>query len=354
VERNLGAELAKNKTVHLKADENSFSFEFSGLEFTNPDPMKYAYKLDGYDNDWIDATEMRYAAYTNLPGGQYTFNARYTIPGIDRQSIVQIPIYLETPFTKTIAFISGVVVLGIVILLIGFYLYVRTIRKQHNKEAAYNRRITELQMDALRTQISPHFIFNAMNSINQFIIKNDTFSAYNHVTKLAKLIRGVLENAGVRSIPLTEEISMLRMYIALELNRLEGCFDYSIEVDPAIDEDATLIPGMIIQPYVENAIWHGLSPKPDRGLLQVKFEPAGDTLKVTVQDNGVGRKNKPLNGDRPNKRSLGHQITDERLRILNKLYKERSSVHIFDLEDDKGEPAGTKVEILLYSGGVSS
>ena len=204
-------------------------------------------------------------------------------------------------------------------------------------------------MKALKAQMNPHFIFNCMNSINSYILENDKKMASDYLTKFSTLIRLILENSDKQNINLADELAMLETYMQLEQNRLDNKFDYHITVDPFIKTIAFEIPSLILQPFVENAIWHGLAHKKERGKINISIHKNSTGLICIIEDNGIGRsKASVLKQEQLIKhQSMGMKVTEDRLKLLNQLNMERPSVTIIDLFDEKHQPSGTRVEITI-------
>ncbi|MBS1918165.1 MAG: histidine kinase [Bacteroidetes bacterium] len=208
------------------------------------------------------------------------------------------------------------------------------------------QRATELEMQALRSQMNPHFIFNCLNSINKFIINNEAEKASDYLTKFAKLIRMVLQQSGMQFILLEDEINCLCLYMDLEKSRFDPPFNYEFHYE-GVNASAVMIPNLIIQPFVENAIWHGLQPKKGgKGKIDICLKQGDEFLICVVKDNGVGRPDKvqeKING----KVSLGIQLTQDRLQLLNEQDNNETRIVIKDVVDENGKNAGTCVEIKM-------
>lgn len=208
-----------------------------------------------------------------------------------------------------------------------------------------NRQIGELRLVALRSVMNPHFIFNSLNSIQYFILENDQVNAVNYLSTFSKLIRGILNNSISNKIRLTEELEQLNHYVSLELLRFENKFDFILQVNPSLDVEDIEIPSMLLQPYVENAILHGLYNKLDHGTLKVAIRAVGHSILYKIEDDGVGREaamnfRRRLQGHK----SMGTALTEERLKLINA--QSDASLKIIDLERE-GKPAGTKVQIWI-------
>jgi tetratricopeptide (TPR) repeat protein len=217
-------------------------------------------------------------------------------------------------------------------------------------KSRYDRKMKEIEMRALRAQMNPHFIFNCLGSINRYIVKSDTKTASNYLTKFAKLIRLILDNSSSDHISLNAEIQTLQLYLDMESLRFDGGFDYEIQKGENLEEDSICLPSMLIQPYVENAIWHGLLQKEERGKLWIRFKKiSGHTLQAEIEDNGIGRKNAAelKSKDAIRQKSYGMQVSSDRIKIINNLYKLNNSVTVHDLFDERGGATGTKIVLKI-------
>lgn len=232
---------------------------------------------------------------------------------------------------------------------IGVSIYAENIteRKARDRELAEaNKKIGELRLMALRSVMSPHFIFNVLNSIQYFIAKNDRMNAINYLSMFSKLVRSILTHSVNNKINLAEEIELLKNYIQLEMIRFENKFTFSIEVHPDVDPESIVIPSLLIQPYVENAILHGLYNRASAGELIIRIHEDNDVLIFVIEDNGIGRdaamklraKNFPAHN------SMGINITEERLKLIN--LGHQAAFEIEDLKDENG-PCGTRVTIKI-------
>ncbi|WP_204345666.1 tetratricopeptide repeat-containing sensor histidine kinase [Psychroserpens algicola] len=226
--------------------------------------------------------------------------------------------------------------------LIGFILYRR---KQEavtkTKEAEFNAKVSDTELKALRSQMNPHFIFNSLNSIGDYILKNDTQSASDYLGKFAKLMRLTLENSEKSEILLSEDISLLKTYLDIERKRFENRFDYCIEVDDTLDVDNILIPPMILQPFLENSIIHGLNKNTEKGQIIISFKDQNNMIVCSVDDNGVGRQNSESATSNTSNTSMGIAITKSRIDIINKLKNTNGDLKIID------KAKGTRVEVSL-------
>jgi len=210
-----------------------------------------------------------------------------------------------------------------------------------------NKTIGELKLMALRSAMNPHFIFNALNSIQYFIAKNDRQNAINYLSTFSKLIRGILTHSVNNKTSLANELELLRHYVNLEMVRFENKFDLVLDISAELDLENTEIPSLLIQPFVENAILHGLYNKPEKGILRIAVGYDDDRLLFEVEDNGIGRAAaiRLRNQNFPKHRSMGTELTEERLSLINE--RDNVSFQFIDLLDGSGNPAGTRVKVWV-------
>ena len=244
--------------------------------------------------------------------------------------------------------IRNTVIGGIVVLLIaapGGYIAYKRKRDatEQRKEMEFKSRVTETEMKALRAQMNPHFIFNSLNSIADYIGKNDIPAAGSYLTKFARLMRLILENSEQKEVSLADDLNALELYIQLEAKRLNNKFSYSISVDEEIDQANTLVPPLLLQPFVENSIWHGLADKNDDGRIIITITSENEMLTCVVEDNGSGMQHtvNEDNGIHPEKKSLGMKITRERIEVINETRDANASITSYDLD------RGVRTELKL-------
>ena len=215
------------------------------------------------------------------------------------------------------------------------------------RKITFDKQVLQTEMKALRAQMNPHFIFHSLHSINKYVMENDGHTASKYLAKFAKLMRLVLENSCEQEITIENDLAALELYMQLESLRFENGFKYSIEIDPHIDKENTLIPPLMLQPFAENAIVHGISDKED-GLIKINIHTENNNMiKCIVEDNGCGGATLPIAENDKKRKSLGIRITQERLNIINQLKKAKAAVNIFDLKDAENKPRGSRIELLL-------
>jgi sensor histidine kinase YesM len=221
--------------------------------------------------------------------------------------------------------------------------------ESEKKQAELHHRATELEMQALRAQMNPHFIFNCLSSINRIIMKNDSKSASDYLTRFSRLMRMVLINSQRSMIPLEDELQMLRLYLDMERLRFKDSFDYSIIFTNTIDEGAVFVPPLLLQPFCENAIWHGMMQKDGPGLLNIELSMNNKVLQCTISDDGIGREAaERLKSNSPGiQKPMRLKITTERLALLNREKGLHTFYEIEDLTDETGNAAGTRVVLKI-------
>jgi LytS/YehU family sensor histidine kinase len=245
--------------------------------------------------------------------------------------------------------IYGYTGLFILSMAIGILWFSRAKINAKRRLSELNRKISEITQANLRQQMNPHFIFNTLNSIQYYMYQHDKLATNNYLTKFSSLMRKVLENSQHTSVPLRDELDALNLYLELEMIRFKDKFDFSIKVDEDIDTLQFKVPTMLIQPYVENSICHGLMPSEGKGLVKIDIKLEKEYLACTIEDNGIGReasRDKKTNS-KNNHSSLGTQIVTSRLDLVNALYGTSLKTIYTDLKKINGEPSGTRVEIQI-------
>ncbi len=237
---------------------------------------------------------------------------------------------------------------GAAMLLFAFLLLIREKKVKQDKECLVLQKMHDLEQAALRSQMNPHFIFNALNSIQGFIIDGDKKSSSRYLSKFSKLVRSTMHYSNVPKITLEQELKMLHQYLELEQLRFNGKFNYELNVHSLIDRENVHLPPMMVQPFIENAIKHGIGPMKGKGKITVGFEPQKDALLVTITDNGIGltASKKIKEKNRPHHISMGMKVTKKRLQLLSSdKYKQKLKVR--ELVDERGEVLGTEVRLKI-------
>ncbi|MBV9963395.1 MAG: histidine kinase [Parafilimonas sp.] len=338
--------IEKTKTITLNHLQDILTLEFSSLDFTRSAQNKYRYKLEGADKNWIESGTRRTATYLHLPARKYTFKVQGSnSQGIWSNNLAELNIIVLPPWWTTWwAYTLYALLFAATI----FFITRSYLRRLFYKQQQRNK-LLELEMQALRAQMNPHFIFNCLSSINGFILMNETQAASDYLTKFSRLIRMVLNNSKKSLISLEDELEMLRLYLDMENLRFNNGFDFTIDVDKVIDAENIFIPPLLFQPFAENAVWHGLMHKKERGKLQISLSAEDDVLKFVIKDNGIGRAaaTELRSKSAEKNKSLGLQITKERLSLINGYASEKTFFEIEDVQDEKGDATGTRILLKI-------
>ena len=347
--------LSHGDTIHLSYKYNSFEIEFATLNLLRKNMVKYAYMLDNYDRDWeYNTSNHRYADYNRMRPGTYVFKVK-AANEVNQwiEEPVELTIIIHPAWYQTAWFN----VLAILLLALAIFIIIRQRNKNVSQKREQKRIISELETQmlqlkqkTLQLQMNPHVIFNTLNSIQQYILNNDVDNAVSYLSSFSKLMRRILNNSNERYVTLTDEIEAVSLYLQLESMRLGNRFSYKIDVDSDVDANNIEVAPLIVQPFVENAIIHGLVPKKDDCFLSIRFSKLSDNkLLCVVEDNGVGRKHseKTKQEKGASHKSYGMSITRRRLETLTKISNDDFSVEVVDLYDDKGVVSGTRVNIII-------
>lgn len=351
-----GMKLFYNDTLLLYGEElpyydNTISFEYVGICLTNPSKVQYKYMLSGFDAAFSPPTYDRVARYSNLPPGSYTFKVvSCNNEGLWNTEPQTFSFTIATPIWKRSWFWFLLSLISVGLLGLAVYYRIRQIRKVERIETEAQVAMSRNELKALRAQMNPHFVFNSLNSIQHFILTNKTTDAGKYLNKFARLMRVILNNSEKSLITIAEELEYLQLYLELEEMRFEGKFKWTVDISKDIDVDYFEIPAMLLQPYVENAILHGLMPKNGGGHLQIIMRLKENKLICSIVDDGIGReKAREMRklSNRKDHQSLGMKITHDRLELINRLHGSQLSLTITDLYDKDGAPAGTRVDIFI-------
>ncbi len=334
----------QNKTVTVPPNAEQLKIHFGLFNYTAPAYDKFYFYLEGVQNEWQESKDGNIVFY-KLPAGKYTLRVKgktyNSIGKIIEDSLVIIiePRWYQTNLFKILlALLIALLVMGIV------FFRSKQIRKKEKLKNFYENKMMHLEMQSLRSQMNPHFLFNTLNSINSYIIQNKTNIASEYLTTFSKLMRTILELSKQEKVTIDKEIQALKMYIELEALRLENKFDYSIVIDKNVEQQSTYIPSLIIQPFVENAIWHGLHNKPTDGHIDIHVSQLNEQLIISIVDDGIGRQAAAdLKKQTVTHKSFGIDITINRIKMLDP----KNTATITDLYNTTNEPIGTKVIITI-------
>lgn len=235
------------------------------------------------------------------------------------------------------------------VLIYFLFHYVRGVRKEERLKIKYKLERTELEAKALRAQMNPHFVFNCLNSIKSLIQEDQKDKSIIYLTTFSKLIRTLFNNADKKEITLYDELETCKLYLQLEAMRFDAKFSYSMNVDPTLDLKSIYVPALIIQPFIENSIWHGIVPKESGGSVSVSVTQNNGAVEIVVDDNGIGREASKLNkaASRITHQSKGVNLTQSRLKLDNLLQQRQAHLDIIDKNNDQGMACGTTVILKI-------
>ena len=341
-------------SLRLPYNKNFITLTFSSTEFEQPELLEYRYQLRGVDKDWVYTSYLnRTISYPNLKPGEYTFlssvmNDDGSWNDTEHPLLITIvPAFWQTDLFK--------IALATAVLLLAFILIRRRInmvRKQEQQKARIEREIFELEAKALRAQMNPHFIFNSLNSIKSLIQQDKDQKAITYLTTFSKLIRTLFNNADKKEISLFDELETCMLYLQLESMRFEEKFNYEIKIDGTIDTKSVMVPALVIQPFIENAIWHGIVPR-GFGHIELVIQNRLDAIEVIIDDDGIGREASRLNGSQTGlaHQSKGIRLTQSRLQLNHLITQRKANLQIIDKKSEKAV-TGTRV-ILSFDNQLS-
>ncbi len=342
-----GQSATQSDDYALEYNKRNIRFDYVGISYGSEGDIEYTYRLKGFDTAW-HTTRQTALDFIALPAGEYLLELFATNKFDVKSKLLNIGILIKTPFWQTAWFM---VLLAVVIIGCTWLLVTQRNKRIRDKERAgraIQDKLHELEQKALRAQMNPHFIFNSLNSIQGFILDNDADSANKYLSSFARLVRQTLDNSAHPEISVEDEINYLGTYLQLEQLRFKHNFRYSVKAAPEVNVSQTFIPGMVLQPFVENAIRHGIQNRQQKGgFVQVEFSIYQDLLCCTITDNGPGREvvQTIKSSQHIEYQSKGMQLTTERINVLNLQQKRRISLEVEDVLDEAGQVAGTRVNV---------
>lgn len=342
-----GKEIPLNdSSIQLNYNQNTIDLTYVGLAYRNMGRLLYRHRMIGIDTNWA-YTKSTSCLYSGMKSGKYTFQIQaLNSNGVWNPTPTSLKFTVRPPFWERWWFIGVVALILTGLLYLVYLIRIREIRRRNDMM----NNINLYKQQSLRQQMNPHFIFNTLNSIQYYILERDTISSHKYLTKFARLMRMTLDNSLSPTVTLREEIDALRIYLELEALRLEGRFNFSIDIDNNESILDIKIPTLLIQPFVENAIWHGIMLKPEKnGTVTIRVNDRGNVVVCSIEDDGVGRQEAQRIQEQNSKihKSRGYQITQQRIDLLNSMYKERFDIKIEDLFDTLDNPSGTRVNITI-------
>jgi len=335
-------------SVEIDYENNSFSVHFNCVALSYPGQLKFSVYMEGYDVGWSANNPARFVNYNNLPPGEYKLHLKAIVQNSNREAASTVLlIRIRAPFWMTLWFRLIMMTTFVFILFLVFRRRRDVQRLRHEKELETNRKISESRFIAFQARMNPHFIFNCLNAIQYFIVSNDKESTLNYLSKFARLLRQILDSSIDSSITVESELQIIRSYLEMESMRFDNKFEYTIETGVGFDPASTEIPGMILQPFVENAIIHGLLHKEGKGHLNIRLEKSVTTIICYIRDDGIGRERSEIQNSKrsPNHRSHGMSIALKRLELLagNKQGEDK----IIEIKDVNREAFDTGTEVII-------
>lgn len=330
---------------------NNFQFIFSTNTLDEPEKIVYQYMLEGYDNNWLPVTQSNVATYTNLPFQTFNFKVRAKRSSQAWGDPFVYALVVKPPFWRTWWFILfSFLLISFIAYSIFQYRRKNLITQLEKEKFELKSKMLSLEQQSLNSSMNRHFIFNALNSIQYYINRQDRLAANKYLSSFAKLIRKNLDSSQVNFTSLSDELERLELYLEIENMRFKDKFEYHISVSDAIDAEATQIPSMLLQPYLENSIWHGILPQEKKGIinLDISKNPIGQ-MEIRIKDNGIGiNTSQALKNGKANHISKGMKITNGRIQLLQNLTHQKVIlIGPFELKNEAGEVEGTQVTIKL-------
>ena len=337
--------LNSGEPLNFKSHEKTLKFIFS---LPNPNSIEetvYAYRVNG--GDWVEQKD--HSIYLDkLKGRSYSLELKALDGTKDWTPISRYNFTVDSNFWETWWFKSLMAFTLVGLILSFYFIRMSHIRKEEQLKASFQKQLAEVEMSALRAQMNPHFLFNTMNSINHYILKNEPDEASDYLTKFSRLVRQILNNSKSKTVSLNDELSALQLYVEMEQLRFENKFEFEVFVEEDINRAQIKLPPLLIQPYIENAIWHGLMHKEESGKIELSIGQDNGVLQISIKDNGIGREKakeyKSSYGKK--KESYGMQITKHRVDLVNQIYNIHTDIEINDLHDNN-EPIGTEVVLSI-------
>jgi ligand-binding sensor domain-containing protein/two-component sensor histidine kinase len=332
-----------NNVLKLNSSQSDVMISFSSPLYVKPNKQYYRYKY----NKGNFSIENRQIHLTSINGGSHQLEIICSYDGINWSDPITITIKKEIPFKQTIWFTLSIILVALIIILVIVFIWIKQVRTKATRRVQEDRQVNLLKHQAMNSLMSPHFIFNSLTSIQNYINLNDSLKASEYLAKFSRLIRMIIEKASQSEIALHEELTRLNYYLDLERERFKGKFDFHVEVAPDVNTLDIKIPNMIIQPYAENSIIHGILPKHEHGNLYIRFKKENETtLIIIIEDDGIGF-NKAKENAKVGHKSLGTKTIENILELNTKLTGKNQKVEIIDKSDLTPAEQGTRITISL-------
>lgn len=335
----------------LKHQDNHISFNFTAVDLDYPEDIVYRWKLNGIDSTWSPPSKQSAVSFASLNPGKYMLQVQAATDTTTWSNPIEASFTIEAPFWQKTSFkiLSGVTIAFMTGLL--FYAWSRRLRHREfvkREKLKLQNHLLQLEQKALQLQMNPHFIFNALTSIKSLVVRQHLPEAQEEINAFAQLMRGILNNSRKSSIPLSAEAAVLESYLHLEQLCHQNRFDYTVRLPEGIDPEEIELPPMLIQPFVENAVVHGVAHLAQKGKIEVVFQVKDELLFCTIQDNGLGREKaaRLREEKKPGHQPVALEVTRERLEALRGT-AHYESLKMEDLTNPSGEIIGTLVTIIL-------
>jgi len=344
-----------SELASICTSKNNLRFDFKALSIISMGNIEYSYRLLPSVSNW-KSTESLYAEYSSLSANEHIFEVYATDAFGNKSAISSLEFQVVRPWYESKKFYVFLSLILIGMVWLFFRDRIANIQEQEQQKTRINQKIARYELQALRAQMNPHFIFNVLSSIQNAIRNQDVETADDHLHNFATLIRKYLEFSEKRFLSLQEEIELVKLYAEIENLRFDPKIDITFEIDPKLDCEIIRIPSMLIQPIVENAINHGLFYKKSGRKLKLSFHGENDDLSILIEDNGIGREK-----SRKNKRSFETKRVSKgllnirnRIEILNESEEVKIKYHIEDIKDSDGMGIGTRVRLLIMNNDIKS
>lgn len=335
----------------LKYNKNHLTFDFDGIYHRSPDKVKFRFKLDGFDEDWQPITKANFVTYSNIPFGDYTFQLSASVDLINWTQPILYSFTIKPPFWFTWWFYMLVLLTFVGLTWLVFNLRIKALERKRATEQIENQaKMLALEQQALNASLNRHFIFNALNSIQYYINREDKISANKYLSSFAKLVRKNLDSSMENETEIDEEIDRIDLYLKLEQMRFQNKFSYSINCEPSVLNQSIKIPSMLLQTFVENSIWHGILPAKKHGEINIDIKKKENKISIEIKDNGIGIETSLA--QKENKKQLhiskGMALTKGRINLLSKITNKMCYVKgPFQIYNKDGSVAGTEVSIII-------
>jgi ligand-binding sensor domain-containing protein len=340
--------VSQKKSLALSFDQDLITVDFSVLNFSHPNENQFYFRLDK-DTIWSKLNGGSVNLARLSPGDYVLYVTGSNDCGVMNPVGDTLFIKILPPYYQTGWFRILILLVLVLFILTLRWRGIKRIKHVETLKTEFNKQLAQAETKALRSQMNPHFIFNSLNSINSFVLDKKHEMASDYLIKFSKLIRLILDNSRSEAITIDKELETLKLYVSLESARFDNKFTCAYQVAEDVNVGSVMIPPMLLQPFVENAIWHGLMQKEGEGTITINIKKQDEEfLSISITDDGIGReKAAELKSKSATHNSHGLKVTSQRIEMMNKLNSTSAHVNIFDLHDKQGNATGTKVELII-------